>query len=296
MLGGKWKLGSRRLTLVNDGGFRLDGGAMFGVVPRTLWERKKVPDEANRIRMTTNCLLVESGSDLLLIDTGVGDKGDAKFRQIFAVDTAAPRLPEQIRRAGHELGDVTHVLLSHLHFDHSGWNTRASGRGEDHWVPTFPNARYFLARGEVEHGRNPNARDRASYDPRNWEPLFAAGVVELFDDEIEPLSGVRAVRTPGHNRDMCIVHLADDHGQTRAVFWADLVPTSAHVPIPWIMSYDLYPMETLAHKERLLPQAAAEGWICLFEHDPELPVGRLVRDPQGRLQAEPIDPHSIDTD
>lgn len=279
------QLGDLTLTRVDDGGFRLDGGAMFGVVPRTLWEKQKPPDEKNRIRMATNCLLVERGSDLLLVDTGIGEKGDARFRDIFALDKKAVRLPDSIRAAGYDVGDVTHVLLSHLHFDHCGWNTRAVGTGR--LVPTFPKARYWLERGEVEHARNPNERDRASYDPRNWEPLFEAGVAELFEGEAEPLPGIKAVRTPGHNRDMCIV-LLDGGGGERAVFWADLVPTVAHVAYPWIMSYDLYPMETLENKRRWLPEAAAGRWVCLFEHDAEVPWATVVEDKPGRFAARPL--------
>lgn len=275
------KLGDLNLTLVSDGGFRLDGGAMFGVVPKVLWEKVKPADERNRIQMTTNCLLVARGKDLLLIDTGLGDKHDNRFRDMYGFQEGAVRLPEAIRQAGYELEDVTHVLLSHLHFDHCGWNTREKG---GRLIPTFPRATYWLARGEVEHARNPNERDRASYDPRNWEPLFEAGVVELFDDQAEPISGVRAVRTPGHNADMCIILLEGGEGE-RAVFWADLVPTSAHVPYPWIMSYDLYPLLTLENKRRWLPRAAAEGWLCVFEHDPELPLGKLVEDRPGRYRA-----------
>ena len=182
------ELGSLTLHLVSDGGFRLDGGAMFGVVPRTLWQRQRPPDEENRISMATNCLLIEAGGELVLVDTGIGDKGDQKFRDVFALEEGAERLPGSIRSAGFEPGDVTHVVLSHLHFDHCGWNTR-SRDGGDTWQPTFPNARYWLNRGEVDHARNPNERDRASYDPRNWEPLFDAGVVELFDDAAEPVPG-----------------------------------------------------------------------------------------------------------
>jgi glyoxylase-like metal-dependent hydrolase (beta-lactamase superfamily II) len=279
------ELGDFELTRVSDGEFRLDGGAMFGVVPRTLWEVPAPPDDLNRIRMGTNCLLVARGSDLLLIDTGIGDKHDARFQQIYGMDPAAVRLPEAIRRAGYELGDVTHVLLSHLHFDHCGWNTRESaGR----IVPTFPKARYWLQRGEVEHGRHPNQRDRASYFLPNWEPLLEAGVAELFDDEAEPIPGVRAVRTPGHNADMCIVLL--DGGQGRkAVYWADLVPTSAHVPYPWIMGYDLYPLTTLENKLLWLPRAAQGDWLCIFEHDPDVPFGRLVEEKPGRYQVVPVE-------
>src|SRR3990172_1223950 len=172
------KLGSLTLYIVTDGGFRLDGGAMFGVIPRVLWEREKPPDERHRIRMATNCLLVESGTDLLLIDTGLGGHLDARTREIYACEEGAVRLPQAIQRAGFELGDVTQVLLTHLHFDHCGWNCRQEG---DRMVPTFPRARYWISRGEVAHARGPNERDRASYDPRNWEPLFEAGLVELFD-------------------------------------------------------------------------------------------------------------------
>lgn len=284
-------LGDLTLHVVSDGGFRLDGGAMFGVVPRTLWQKKKEPDDKNRIPMATNCLLVETGDELVLVDTGIGDKGDEKFRSIFALEEGASRLPESIRRAGFAPEDVTQVVLSHLHFDHCGWNARKGEDGE--MVPTFPNARYWLERGEVDHARNPNERDRASYTPVNWEPLFDAGVAELFDDEAVIAPGVRVVKAAGHNRDMCIV-LLDGGGESgggesnRGVFWADLVPTAAHVSYPWIMGYDLYPMTTLENKKRWLPLAAEEGWLCVFEHDPEVPLARLVEDDRGRLKAEPV--------
>ena len=278
-------LGNLDLTVVSDGEFRLDGGAMFGVVPRTMWGKVKPPDGENRIRMGTNCLLVARGSDLLLIDAGIGDKVDEKFRAIYAMDPHAVRLPEAIRRAGYELGDVTHVLLSHLHFDHCGWNTREVG---GKLVPTFPHARYLLARGEVEHARYPNERDRASYMKPNWEPLFEAGVAELFDDEVEPIPGVKAVRAPGHNRDMCIVLLDGGRPEQQAVFWADLVPTTAHVPLPWIMGYDLYPLETLESKKLWLPRAAAGNWLGIFEHDADLPLARVVEEKPGRFKAEPV--------
>lgn len=279
------ELGTLKLIPVSDGEFRLDGGAMFGVVPRVLWEKASAPDAQNRIRMGTNCLLVERKGDLLLIDTGIGDKHDARFLGQYGLAEGARRLPDSIRAAGYELEDVTHVLLSHLHFDHCGWNTRER---DGRLVPTFPKARYWLQEGEVEHGRNPNERDRASYFPANWEPLFEAGVVEPFGDEAEPIPGVRAVRTPGHNADMCIV-LLDGGGDAKGAYWADLVPTTAHVPFPWIMGYDLFPLTTLDNKKRWLPQAAAEGWLCVFEHDPDVPFARVVEDKPGRFRAVPLD-------
>ncbi|MGH2625252.1 MAG: MBL fold metallo-hydrolase [Anaerolineales bacterium] len=279
------RLGDLELTVVGDGPFGLDGGAMFGVVPKALWEKAKPPDALNRIRMATNCLLVKRGSDLLLIDSGIGDKHDASFQESYAMDPGAERLPDSIWRAGYKPEDVTHVLLSHLHFDHCGWNTRYDG---GLLVPTFPRARYWLERGEVEHARAPNERDRASYDRRNWEPLFEAGVMELFDGEAEPIPGVRAVKAPGHNADMCIVLLDGGGSDARGVYWADLVPTTAHVPYPWIMAYDLYPLTTLETKKRWLPRAAAEGWLCVFEHDPEMPLGRVVEEKPGRFKAEMV--------
>jgi glyoxylase-like metal-dependent hydrolase (beta-lactamase superfamily II) len=297
------RLGDLELKLVSDGEFRLDGGAMFGVVPRTMWSKVKPPDDRNRIRMATNCLLVARGGELLLIDSGIGDKHDARFRDLFGMDPEAVRLPEQIRRAGYAPEQVTQVLLTHLHFDHCGWNTRqgAAGGGEE-LVPSFPNAVYWLERGEVEHARHPNERDRASYDPRNWEPLFAAGVARLYDGDpgCEPMAGVRAVRASGHNADMCIVLLDGGAGGDelaagepadfggKAVFFADLVPTVAHVAYPWIMSYDLYPMTTLENKKIWLPRAAAGGWLAVFQHEAEAPLGKVVEDKPGRFRAVPL--------
>lgn len=279
------QLGDLKLVRVSDGGFWLDGGAMFGVVPKPLWQRKKPADEINRIQMATNCLLVERGDDLLLIDTGLGDGHDDKFHEIFGLDPDAVRLPESIRRAGYDVGDVTHVLLTHLHFDHSGWNTRQQG---DKRVPTFPKARYWLERGEVEHARQPSQRDRASYHARNWQPLFDAGVVELFEQRAEPMAGVEAIAVRGHNANMCIVRLDGGDEQSQGIFWADLIPTTAHIAYPWIMGYDLYPLETLDNKQQWIPRAAEGAWLCLFEHDWEQPWGRIVEQQPGRFQFQPV--------
>jgi glyoxylase-like metal-dependent hydrolase (beta-lactamase superfamily II) len=276
------ELGTHKLHRVDDGFFKLDGGAMFGVVPKTLWSKAMPADEDNRIRMGSNCLLVEKGADLVLIDTGLGGHADEKFRGIYAYGETAGRLPQEIRRAGFELGDVTHVVLSHLHFDHCGWNCTDGPGG---LVPTFPKARYWMSRGEVEHARAPNQRDRASYFPRNWEPLFEAGVAELFDGQGSPIEGVTAIEAPGHNRNMCVVRVDGGASDAQAIFLADLVPTVAHVPYPWVMGYDLYPLETLAGKEHWLPQAAAGGWLCHFEHEPDTPWARLVADKPGRFKA-----------
>ncbi len=278
------RLGDLHLKIVSDGEFRLDGGAMFGVVPKALWERRKPADELNRIRMGTNCLLVRSGDELLLIDTGIGDKHEAKFREMFGMPDGVDRLPDSLRHAGHEPEDVDHVVLTHLHFDHCGWNTR---RIDGKLEPTFPRARYWLNRGEVEHARNPTARDHASYFPDNWEPLFEAGVVELFDGEAAPAPGIRVVRTPGHNRDMCIL-LLDGGTAEQGVFLADLVPTAHHLPYPWVMAYDLYPLQTIENKMRWLPRACEGNWLCVFEHDPDTVFARLREKRPGRFVADPV--------
>ncbi len=280
------RLGRFDLTVLSDGEFRLDGGAMFGVVPKVLWQGLKTPDEQNRIRMTTNCLLVEAGDELVLIDTGVGDKLDERAHQIFGLQREPPRMPDRLAEAGFAPEDVTHVLQTHLHFDHCGWCTVRDALGA--LRPTFPNARYWLTRAEVEHARSPNVRDRSSYLPENWEPLFDAGQVELFDDEAEPVAGIRTICAGGHSPGMYLVRLDGGSETEQAVFFADLIPTAAHVPLPWIMAFDLEPMKTMASKEAWIPRAARGRWTCVFVHDAEEPLGRIEEAAPGRFHAQPL--------
>ncbi len=285
MRSGHFTLGRFDLAVLPDTPFRLDGGAMFGVVPKVLWERQKPTDGRNRIAMTTNCLLLRGEGGVALVDTGIGEKLDDRARDTFAVPAEGERLPERLAAAGVTPEQVTHVLLTHLHFDHCGWSTRRQGDG---WVPTFPRARYFIQRDELEHAFHPNERDRASYDRRNVEALIAAGVVEAFGDEVEPVPGVRMVRAGGHSPGMCVVRIDGGAGET-AVFFADLVPTAAHLPTPWVMSYDLWPLTSMEHKARWVAEAAAGDWLCVFEHDTEVPLARLAPgDRPGRFRAEPV--------
>lgn len=258
---------------------------MFGVVPKVLWEKQKPADERNRIEMTTNCLLLESDEIVALVDAGIGEKLDDRGRDQFAVAEGGERLPDRLAAAGVDPERVTHVLLSHLHFDHCGWSTRREG---DHWVPTFPRARYFVQRDELAHAFRPNERDRASYDRRNFEPLLAAGLLETFDDELEPLPGVRMRRAGGHSPGMCVVQV-DGGGGDHAIFFADLVPTAVHLPTPWVMGYDLWPLTTMEDKSRWVGEAAEGSWLCVFEHDPVVPLARLVAgDRPGRYRAEAV--------
>jgi glyoxylase-like metal-dependent hydrolase (beta-lactamase superfamily II) len=280
------RVGRFTLTVVPDTPFRLDGGAMFGAVPKVVWQRAKPADANNRIAMTTNCVLLRGDAgETVLIDAGIGEKLEPKAAEQFAAALDEPRLLDRLADLGVRPEDVTHVLLSHLHFDHCGWSTRRDG---DAWVPTFPNARYWVGEAELAHARKPNERDRPSYDPRNFEPLAAAGVLEVVGETATPLPGVTMTRAPGHTAGMCVVQIDGSADGNGAIFFADLVPTSAHLPVPWVMGFDLFPATTMEQKQQWVPRAAEEGWWCVFCHDPETPIARLVPgDRPGRFAAVP---------
>lgn len=275
------KLGDIEFHVLTDGYFRLDGGAMFGVIPRPLWEKKMAPDQRNRVRLAMNSLLIRAAGKWILVETGAGDKWDDKRRDIFAFE-GEPRLPGQLAARGVSPAQVDLVINTHLHFDHCGWNTRIAG---GKLVPTFPNARYVVQRGELDHAKNPSERDRASYIAGNFLPIEAAGQWWLLEGEREVVPGIELIRAPGHTRDMVCVRL---HGGGKtAFFFADLVPTTAHLPLPWIMGFDLYPLTTLENKKKWIPEAAREGWLCLFVHDPEVRAAYL-REREGMYVPEPV--------
>lgn len=274
-------LGDLQFHILTDAYFRLDGGAMFGVIPRPLWERKIPPDARNRVRLAMNCLLVRAAGKTILVETGAGDKWDAKHRDIFGLEGDS-RLLDQLAARGVRPDHVDLVINTHLHFDHCGWNTRVA---DGKVVPTFPNARYVVQRGELEYARRPTERDRASYLADNFLPVEAAGLWWLLEGEREVVPGVELLRVPGHTRDMQCVRLSG--GGKTAFFFADLVPTTMHLPFHWIMGYDLYPMTTLENKKKWIPQAAAEGWLCLFAHDPEVRAAYL-RTRDGRYDFDPL--------
>jgi len=272
--------GDYRVEIVPDAEFRLDGGAMFGVVPRALWSRVAAPDEENRVRLNANCLFIDTGRERVLIETGMGDKWSARHAAMYAVERRRT-LGESVREvAGCAPEDVTVVVNTHLHFDHAGGNTTLDAAGRA--VPAFPNARYFVARDEFEHAEAPHERDRASYRPENWRPLRESGQLELKPADYEVVPGLRMETVAGHSRTMQCARL-EREGRTLFGF-ADLVPTRAHLPAAWGMGYDLFPVETLEAKRRLLPLAAREGWLCLFYHDADAPLCRLVED-DGKMRA-----------
>ena len=277
------QLGDYRVEIVPDAEFRLDGGAMFGVVPRTLWSRAAPPDEENRIRLQSNCLFVEAAGERVLIETGMGDKWTPKHVEMYGLRRERP-LGESLKSlTGCGPEDVTVVVNTHLHFDHAGGNTTLNAEGRA--VPTFPNARYLVSRGEFEHAESPHERDRASYLQENWRPLVETGQLELMPADYEVVPGLSMQTITGHSHTMQCPRL--ERGGHTLFGFADLIPTRAHVPPAWVMGYDLYPVETLEAKKRLLPRAAREGWLCLFYHDPVAPLCRIVEE-QGRMRAEPV--------
>ena len=276
MLHRTMKLGDFTLHALEAGTLKLDGGAMFGVVPKPLWEKRIAADERNRIPLATRCLLVETPDALVLIDNGIGNKEDAKFLDIYGVDNAATdgsitRLEQCIRAAGFAPEDVDVMIDTHLHFDHAGGNTFVDADGQLRL--SFPNARYVVQKGELDWAHFANERTRASYFDRNYDPVLDAGKLELVDGVAQILPGVEVRPTPGHTPHHQSVILRSG-GQT-ACFLADVCPTTAHLPLPWIMGYDVEPLVTLESKRALFDQAAREGWLLVFEHDPTTPWGRL---------------------
>jgi glyoxylase-like metal-dependent hydrolase (beta-lactamase superfamily II) len=252
---------------IQAGGQKLDGGAMFGVVPKPLWERRIRADERNRIQLGMRCLVIEHEIGPVLIDTGAGNKENDKFYDIYGVENTghvgATALEDGLAQLGLEPDDIVMVINSHLHFDHAGGNTRK--RDDGAIVPSFPKARYVMQRGEYEYATHTNERTAASYFPPNFEPLRASGQLELIDGDVEIVTGIHSIKTPGHTPHHQGLLIESD-GE-RAFYIADLVPTTAHLPLPWIMGYDVEPLVTLETKRRILAQAMQEEWLLIYEHD-----------------------------
>jgi glyoxylase-like metal-dependent hydrolase (beta-lactamase superfamily II) len=275
------QLGDLELTPLLDGYFRLDGGAMFGVVPKPLWERRAPADDRNRIRLGLRPLLVR-GSQTMLIDAGIGGKMDAKSVDIYAIDRTRS-LAAGLRDSGVPFDGIDIVLASHLHFDHAGGFTVRDDSGR--LRPAFPNARYVVRAAEWQDALHPHERNRASYLAENFVPLADAGVLDPIPDDRTIMPGVRVIRTGGHTMHHQIVMI--ESGGRTAVFAADLMPTTAHVDAPWIMGYDLYPMDTLTFKRTFLREAIEHEYLIFFEHDPRIAAG-YIREKEGRKYVEPV--------
>jgi glyoxylase-like metal-dependent hydrolase (beta-lactamase superfamily II) len=282
------KVGRFTVHALQAGGQKLDGGAMFGVVPKPLWERRIVPDERNRIPLGMRCLLVEHDAGLVLVDTGAGNKENAKFHDIYGLENrgaeqrgaagdegfARTALEDAIAAAGHRLSDVALVINTHLHFDHAGGDTYVDAAGMVR--ASFPKARYVVQKGEHHWATHTNERTGASYFDRNWEPIREAGRFDLIEGEREIVPGISVIMTPGHvpfHQSVLV-----DGGSEIACFLGDVCPTSAHLPLPWIMGYDVEPLVTMEAKRWLLERAEAERWLLVFEHDAAVAWGRVRHD------------------
>ena len=273
--------GNLELVPLFDGFLRLDGGAMFGVVPKPLWEKRAPADEKNRILLGMRPLLVR-GDKTMIVDAGIGGKMDPRSVEIYAIDRSR-NLDHTLAEAGLEAADIDIVLASHLHFDHAGGFTAEGGAGG--LVPRFPKARYVVRTAEWEDATHPHERNRASYLQENFVPLSTAGVLDLVAGDEQIMPGVRVVRTGGHTMHHQIVMI--ESGGRTAVFAADLIPTVAHIDEPWIMGYDLYPMDTLAFKRRFVREAIEREYLIFFEHDPEVAAG-YIREENGRKRVERV--------
>jgi glyoxylase-like metal-dependent hydrolase (beta-lactamase superfamily II) len=272
------RIGTWRVHAIQAGGQKLDGGAMFGVVPKPLWQRRIGADDRNRIQLGMRCLLIEHESGLVLIDTGAGNKENEKFYEIYGIENVGEPGPtwleNGVRAAGFTPDDVKLVINSHLHFDHAGGNTQRDADGAVR--PAFRNARYVVQRREYEWATHTNERTAASYFDHNYVPLHETGQLELLDGETEIVAGIRAIPTPGHTPGHHGLLL--ENGGERAFYIADLVPTAHHLPLAWIMGYDVEPMVTLESKRRMLARAVAEQWLVIFEHDADTPWAFVEHD------------------
>jgi glyoxylase-like metal-dependent hydrolase (beta-lactamase superfamily II) len=296
LLRGLTTLGDFELTFLTDGTCRMDGGAMFGVVPRTLWQKRVQPDQDNLVLLGLNTVVVRTGYATVLIETGIGNKQPPKMRAIHANQEL---LPASLAAAGIGPEEITHVVNTHLHFDHCGWNTTLKPDGAV--VPTFPNARYFAHRGEVEHAHLQLDRDRVSYLSPNYDPLIASGQMTLVDEDWlrndpEIVPGFRLERFAGHTANMLAVHVAPPtatQNGPHACYIGDLYPTTHHLDPTWVMAFDLDPLTCIAERKRFLSRAIPEQWLVLFTHDHQVPAGTISWNEKGKPVATPHFPHLL---
>jgi glyoxylase-like metal-dependent hydrolase (beta-lactamase superfamily II) len=271
-------LGDFELQVVSDGTYPLDGGAFFGVVPKVMWSRKVQPDAQNYIQAGLNSLVIRTGEHTVLVETGAGNKLSEKMIKIY---WQPAKLLDSLAAAGVAPDDVDIVINTHLHFDHCGWNTVRRG---DKVVPTFPRAKYYVQRGEWEHGSKQYERDAISYISENYDPLIQSGQMELLEGNREIVPGVRVELFPGHTANMQAV-IVESGGKT-ACYISDLIPTSAHLDVTWVMAFDLYPLDTIASRKRYYARAVPEKWLTVFTHDDGVRAAYVEKDEKGRLVAK----------
>ena len=273
-------LGNFELTIVSDATYFLDGGAFFGVVPKTMWSKKVVADEHNRLDAGLNSLLVRAGEKNILIETGIGNKLPQKLVEIYKQPA---KLLENLAAAGIAPEDIDVVINTHLHFDHCGWNTVCR---EDRVVATFPKAKYYVQEQEWAHGRLQLERDAISYMSPNYDPLIASGQMVLLNGDHELLPGISVKVFPGHTANMQAVII--ESGGQKACYISDLIPTSAHIDLTWVMAFDLFPLQTIESRKKYYAQAIPEKWLTVFTHDDVTPWGYIQRGEKGKLVIQPV--------
>jgi glyoxylase-like metal-dependent hydrolase (beta-lactamase superfamily II) len=276
----RFTLGNFELTAVSDGLYHLDGGAFFGVVPKSLWEKKVKADENNHVPVGLNSVLVRTGDHTVLIETGIGNKLPERLVKIYGQPA---KLLENLGAAGISPEDVDIVINTHLHFDHCGWNTV---RRDDQFVATFPRAKYYVQEGEWQCGRHPSERDAISYLSENYDPLIQSGQMQLLRGDQEIVPGISVKVFPGHTRHMQAVIIKS--GDQTACYISDLIPTSWHLELTWVMAFDLFPLETMASRKQYYAEAIHEKWLTMFTHDPNLPWAYVGKDERGKMVAEQV--------
>ncbi len=281
------RLGPWDVQIVSGGTFRLDGGAMFGTVPKIVWNKLYPCDEDNMILMATNCLLirgeVDGVSHTILVDNGNGDKETDDFMARFKFEGRGA-LDRALAQHGVKPEDITLCILTHLHFDHAGGSTRFDGEGKV--VPSFPNARYVVQKKDLDDARHPNLRVKASYLAKNWEPLEAAAVLDTVEGETELLPGISVRMAPGHIEGLQTVTIQG--GGRKLIYLADLIPTARHIQPAWVMGYDLDVVTCVETRQQVLAEVTGTDTVLVFEHDPDIPAGTVSRDEKGRYRVEPV--------
>ena len=271
------QLGDFELTAISDGIYHLDGGTFFGVIPKSMWQKKVAADEQNMVPAGLNSVVVRTGDHTVLIETGIGNKLAERMVKIYGQPA---QLLDNLAAAGISPEDIDIVINTHLHFDHCGWNTvRQNGKV----VPTFPRAKYYAPEGEWQYGRRPSERDAISYIPDNYDPLIATGQMRLLKGDQEIVPGISVKVFPGHTRHMQAVILRSG-GQT-ACYISDLIPTSWHLDLAWVMSFDLFPLETMESRKNYYAEAIPQKWLTMFTHDPNMPWAHVEKDEKGKLVA-----------
>ncbi len=274
-----YTLGRFTLHEVRDGTIALDGGAMFGVVPRPLWEKKFPPDERNRIQLAVRCLLIVDGKRRVLVDDGIGNEWSGKFRDMYGIDHGKTNLDSELQRAGLTRADITDVVLTHLHFDHAGGTTRDGGLA-------FPNATYHLQRRHWKWAHQPSEKDAGSFRREDYAALESSGRLHLLEGTTELYEGLHLFVSEGHTVGLQLVRIED--GDQTLVYCGDLVPTTSHLRAPWVAAYDLYPLTVIEEKRQLLAQALEEKWILYFEHDPQIAACTVKDEGTGQVTVDEV--------